>query len=61
MLREQSMELLMEYVFDIAMLYGIVLNSTAVRVLFEATPKRYLRLAIQDFFGEIKQMDTVPT
>ena len=53
MLREQSMELLMEYVFDIPMLYGIVSNSTAVRALFEATPKRYLRLAMQNFFGEI--------
>ena len=55
MLREQSMELLMEYVFDIPMLYGIVSNSTAVRALFEATPKWYLRLAMQNFFGETKQ------
>ena len=55
MLREQLMELLMECVFDIPILYGIVSNLTAVRALFEATPKRYLRLAMQNFFGEIKQ------
>ena len=55
MLREQLMELLMECVFDIPMLYDIVSNLTAVRALFEATPKRYLRLAMQNFYGEIKQ------
>ena len=50
------MEPLMEYISDIPMLYALISTSSTARSLFEDTPKRYLKMATDNMFGEIQKL-----